>query len=279
MKSFSYLVFLNVLILFAYAQDQPIPATSCEQRFALQGTTCTPCQQALFKHNFIDTSAAIAKQPPSDKCMVTSIFSYHLLEEISTTPGTSAADVTKVKNALDKTCADTANNACSESDAKSAYTEVDKACDAELNQYLSGKDTTDLVGTRAVATITLYYLAIPLRDILCSKVGNEYCFVKFFEQANKTQTTTPNANPFGPNSLQCDDCSKQAYNSIKSFQSSHPLDTPNLQKIMANTTTKEIQAFEQKCPNLAKSDAQRLTNQFYNYLGIILTCLVGFLFM
>ena len=67
MKYFSFFVFLNVLILFAYAQNpagptgpttpNPLDVTTCEQSFALQNGSCTPCQQALFQHNiFINIS-------------------------------------------------------------------------------------------------------------------------------------------------------------------------------------------------------------------------------
>ncbi|GBB94146.1 hypothetical protein RclHR1_00230024 [Rhizophagus clarus] len=277
MKSFSFFVFLNLLIFFVYAQNQTIPATiTCEQSFALNGTTCTPCQQAIFN----------TTQPPTAKCNVLSILLSHLFEGISFVPdasGTSSVasepDLTKAKDAVDKTCAET--DACSESIAKSAYTEVNKACDTELNQYFSvngtGKEVTPpyITGTNAALTVFIYYSAIPFRENLCIKVGGEYCFIKSYEQANQTQLSNV-TNPFGL--VQCDDCSKQKYDNIKNFLSSHPLDTPNLQKIMANSTD-ELQSFEQKCPNLVKSNAQKLINQFYNYPGIILIGLVGFIYV
>ncbi|CAB4487996.1 hypothetical protein RhiirA1_532277 [Rhizophagus irregularis] len=299
MKTFSSFIFLNALILFAYAQDQTLPATTCEQSFALQGTTCTPCQQAIFKNGGSDdASSFINKKPPSNKCLFTSIFTYHLLESSSATPatpstpgtpGTPKIDSAIVKDALDKTCADTANNACSESDAKNAYTEIDKACDAELNQYLSSEGTpgtgkgpaptsANMVGPKAESLMLSFYLAIPIRDISCLKVNGEYCSVKEFEQAKQAQSQSPNTNPFA--NLQCDECSKQSYGNIKGYLSSHPPDTPNLQKIVGDTQ-QSLQAFENQCPNIAssaKSDGQKLANQFYNYFGIILISLVGFIY-
>ncbi|CAB4376684.1 unnamed protein product [Rhizophagus irregularis] len=299
MKTFSFFIFLNVLIPFAYAQDQTLPATTCEQNFALQGTTCTPCQQAIFKNGGSDASSFVNKKPPSNKCLFTNIFAYHLFESSSATPatpstpgtpGTLKIDSASVKDALDKTCADTANNACSESDAKNAYTEIDKACDAELNQYLSSKGTpgtgkgpaftsANIVGLEAESLMLSFYLANPIREISCLKVNGEYCGVKNFDkQAKQAQSQPPNTNPFA--NLQCDECSKQSYNNIKSYLSSHPPDTPNLQKFVGETQ-QSLQVFENQCPNIAssaKSDGQKLTNQFYNYFGIILISLVGFIY-
>ncbi|RGB41724.1 hypothetical protein C1646_662828 [Rhizophagus diaphanus] len=292
MKTFSSFIFLNLLILFAYAQDQTLPATTCEQNFALQGKTCTPCQQAIFKNGGIDESTSfINKKPPSNKCLFSSIFIYHLLESSSATPatpstpgtpGTPKIDSASVKDALDKTCADTANNACKESDAKNAYIEIDKACDAELNQYLSSKGSpgtgkgpaptsANIVGSRAESLMLNFYLAIPTREISCLKVNGEYCAIKGFE----AQSQSPNTNPFA--NLQCDECSKQTYNNLKSYVSSHPPDTPNLQKIVGDTK-QQLQVFENQCPNIAKSDGQKPTNQLYNYFGIILISLVGFIY-
>ena len=114
MKSFSSFIFLNVLILFAYAQDQTLPATTCEQNFALQGTTCTPCQQAIYKNGGSDASSFVNKKPPSNKCLFIYLKVVLLLPLLLVPyPWYSS-----VKDALDKTCADTTNNACSESDAK-----------------------------------------------------------------------------------------------------------------------------------------------------------------
>lgn len=55
MKFFSFFALLNLLVLFAYAQDQAPPGT-CEEAFSLKGTTCTPCQQTLLN--------TIRLQPP-----------------------------------------------------------------------------------------------------------------------------------------------------------------------------------------------------------------------
>jgi hypothetical protein len=171
MKPFSFFIFLNVFTLFAYAQN---PKT-CEQKLSLRGKACTPCQQALSK--VIDTSFAETKQSPSDKCQVLFIFLHYLLENTSITSDNPNPDVKKVTEALDKTCAETANNACNESTAKSVYTEIDKTCDAELNQYFSvkgtGKELTppNDVGFLAESTIATYYSAIPLRENMCVKVG------------------------------------------------------------------------------------------------------------
>ncbi|GBB94143.1 hypothetical protein RclHR1_00230021 [Rhizophagus clarus] len=265
MKSFSFFVFLNLLILFVYAQNQAIPSTTsstCEQYFTLNSTTsCTPCQQAIFK----------TQQLPTAKCNIIFILASNMLGP--PTPNSLRDDI-------DKTCAAEATNGCNESDAKSAYTEVDKACDAEINLYLSvqGTDKENTppysnevdIGSSASSIIFANYLAIPFIKSLCTKVGGEYCIVKSFEQTNSSDPL---------DLTQCDDCTKQSYDNLKSFQSSHPLDTPNLQRIMADSTTKEIQAFEQKCPNLAKSDAQKLTSQFYNYPRIILIGLIGFIYV
>lgn len=168
MKPFSFIILLNVLTLFAYAQNQK----TCEQ---IQRKACTPCQQVLFKV----TSAAFAdpKKAPADKCQVFFIFFHYLLENTSVTPDNPIPEATKVKEALDKTCAETANNACSESTAKSVYTEIDKSCDAELKQYYpvkgTGKELTppNNAGFLAEMTIATYYSAIPLRENMCVKVG------------------------------------------------------------------------------------------------------------
>src|ERR1700753_2068999 len=99
MKSFSFFVFLNVLILFAYAQNQTIPSTTCEQNFGLNGTTsCTPCQQAIFN----------TTQPPVAKCNVLVTLLGHTL---------NATGPDSLRDDIDKTCAETAD-ACSESDVK-----------------------------------------------------------------------------------------------------------------------------------------------------------------
>ncbi|CAB4487991.1 hypothetical protein RhiirA1_541710 [Rhizophagus irregularis] len=299
MKSFSFFVFLNVLILFAYAQNQTVPeAATCEQTFFLTGTTCTPCQQAIFKNNanpsFLDITV------PSDKCLADKIFFYYLFLTPSTTPATPGTPDTpderisqftkKAIEDLDKTCAETANNACNESNAKNSYTEVSKACDAELNQYLSSNNRTGTdgsVGSITISTMLGYYMAIPIRENLCLKVNGEYCKARMIKnnaillQANQTQSQQPNTFSF----LSCDDeCTIQSYNNIKSFLSSHPPDIPNLQKII-NSTSNPLKIFENSCPNITnsivnnsiasneseiKSDGQKLTNQFYNYSGIIL---------
>jgi hypothetical protein len=171
MKPFSFFIFLNVLTLFAYAQDQ----NTCEQKFNLQGKPCSPCQQALSK--VTGTPFTDPKQTPPDKCNVFFMFYHYLSEITSITPDNPIPEFSKVIEALDKTCAETANNACSESTAKSVYTNIDKICDAELNQYFSvkgtGKEHTppNDVGFLADSTIATYYLAIPLRANMCVKVG------------------------------------------------------------------------------------------------------------
>ncbi|GBB94145.1 hypothetical protein RclHR1_00230023 [Rhizophagus clarus] len=259
MKSFSFFVFLNVLILFAHAQNQ---TTTCEQFNLLNGTaTCTPCQQAIFKTN----------QLPISKCNVVGILFGHAL-------GATGPD--SLRDDIDKTCAETAD-ACSESDAKSAYTEVDKACNTELNQYFSATppyNNEASIGSDAALTILVNYMAIPFRESLCFKVGGEYCLVKSYEQTNQSAITqsTNATNLFQLD--QCDDCTQQSYNNLKNFQLSHPLNTPNLKKIMTDITTKQIQTFEQNCPNL-KSDAQKLATQFYNYSVVILIGLIGFIYV
>jgi hypothetical protein len=96
-------------------------------------------------------------------------------------------------------------------------------------------------------------------------------------QSKSSQSKSPeDINPV----IQCDDeCSKQTYNNFKNYQLSHPLDTPNLQKIFANST---IQVIEEKCPNIAnsfKSDGQKLSSQFYNYHGTILISFLGFIYV
>jgi hypothetical protein len=52
---------------------------------------------------------------------------------------------------------------------------------------------------------------------------------------------------------------------------------------MANSDTNRIiQEFESKCPDIAnslKSDGQKLSNQFYNYPGIILIGLLGYIYV
>ncbi|RGB41721.1 hypothetical protein C1646_751783 [Rhizophagus diaphanus] len=297
MKSFSFFVILNVLILFAYAQNQTVPeANTCEQNFLLIGKTCTPCQQAIFKNGGIPSFTD--KTVPSNKCLADTIFFYYLFFDPSNPATFDTADTPDEKISkftkkaiedLDKTCAETANNACNESDAKNSYTEVAKVCDAELNQYLSSNNGTkndERVGSRAISTMLGYYLAIPFRENLCLKVNGEYCKAKIyknfaiFSQTNQTQYQ-PNTFSY----LSCDDeCIIQFYNNIKSFQSSHPPDIPNLQKII-NSTSNPLKEFENSCPNITnsivnnsiasneseiKSDGQKLTNQFYNYSGIIL---------
>ncbi|GBB94144.1 hypothetical protein RclHR1_00230022 [Rhizophagus clarus] len=264
MKSYCFFIFLNALILFAYAQNQTIPST-CEQYFALNGTqSCTSCQQAIYN----------TQQQPTAKCNVISILLSNSF--ISTTSG-----IDSLRDGINKTCTETAANPCNESDAINAYTEVDKACDAELNIYFAVKGTVKEttppysndanIGSNAAITIFFNYLGIPFRESLCTKVEGEFCLIK---QASQNQS--PNiTSPF--DFTECDDCGKQNFDILKRFQSSHPLDTPNLQKVMADSTTNVLQAFEQKCPNLA-SDAQKLTSQFYNYPVTILISLIGFIY-
>jgi hypothetical protein len=172
MKSFSFFILLNVLNFFAYAyaQDQEI---TCEQNFDLQGKTCTPCQQALFKHK-VNIIFGQANQQLPDKCDIFGLYVKYSFE--NTVDIVTPAETTKkvVKENIENTCAEAA--ACNESDAKSAYTEIDKACDEELNQYYSVEGTAkeapplNNAGLLAEEGITKYYAAIPLRDIFCSKV-------------------------------------------------------------------------------------------------------------
>jgi hypothetical protein len=168
MKSFVFFIILNVLTLFAHAQGQ----TTCEQKFSLQGETCTPCQQALFKYGATDFKTI------PNKCWALAIFQSHVNENTTITSDTPPQEkIANTKLALDKTCAETANNACNESTAKSIYTEIDKACDAELNQYYTANETNKIitpenVGLLASSAISLYYAAIPLRENMCVKVEN-----------------------------------------------------------------------------------------------------------
>ncbi|PKC05760.1 hypothetical protein RhiirA5_484673 [Rhizophagus irregularis] len=293
MKSFSFFVLLNVLILFAYAQDQTLPAAAtCELTFALQqGSTCTPCQQALFKHNPLDSSFLETKKQPSDKCLFTSFLFYHISVNDPSSNGTinlDSPDIPKLTLAFDQACADTANNACSESDSKNAYTEVANACDVEVNEYISvngtgtGETNISSVGGRAISTMINYYIAIPTRDNFCLKINNQYCSVKSFEQSSQN-TSTSNTNTI--NGLSCEDeCNKQSYKNLLSYQSSHPPDARNLQKVFIGKNN-QLASYEARCPNMTsiiannfKSDGQKLTHQFYNFSGIILISLVGFIY-
>jgi hypothetical protein len=133
------------------------------------------------------------------------------------------------------------------------------------------------------------YLQTLFNKILFSLL--EYCLAKAIEQVNQTQSQSEIQNLTDPfTSLQCDECYKQVYNNFKNYQSSHPLDTPNLQKILSDDPKEiknYIEKFENKCPNLittnttniVKSDGQILSNQFYNYPGIILIGLLGFIYV
>ncbi|RGB41720.1 hypothetical protein C1646_662824 [Rhizophagus diaphanus] len=290
MKSFSFFVLLNVLILFAYAQDQTSPAAAtCEQNFAIQeGSTCTPCQQALFKHNTTDSTFLETKKPPSDKCLFTSFLVHYLTvnEPPSDDKKLNNLDSQKITAALNQACVDTA--ACSVSDTKNAYTEVAKACDVEVNKYISangtgnGMTSTSSIGGRAILTMIEYYVAIPTRDNFCLKVNDQYCTVKSFETSNQN-TTTSDKNTF--NSLSCEDeCNKQFYKNLLSYQSSHPPDTRNLQKVFIGKNN-PLQEYEERCPSMTsniannfKSDGQKLTHQFYNNYGVILISLIAFIY-
>jgi hypothetical protein len=107
MKSFVFFIILNVLTLFAHAQDQ----TTCEQMFSLQNKTCTPCQRALFTQKAMNPS--FAEMSP-ENCLVFDTFLNYISDNTTTTPDTPDIpfqdDVTKVKEALDKTCAENVNS-------------------------------------------------------------------------------------------------------------------------------------------------------------------------
>ncbi|CAG8542421.1 5132_t:CDS:2 [Funneliformis mosseae] len=265
------------IILLAYAQDK----ITCEQQFSLQGTKCTPCQQTLHKYPFVDLNSFINKQPPSDKCLVASIFQYHLTEGNAASTPNDLLDPVNVKNALDKTCADTANNACSEDYVERVYTEIDKTCDAELNKNFNG--TPDPIGSTAFATLIIFYASIPTRTYFCTKI-DEYCYSKFLKAANTTQTQpqgqSQDLDPFF--GVTCDDCSRQARDKFKEFQASHPLNTPNLQKAFANVT-KSQDEFDAKCGkssanSSSKSNGHRIINDFSKCSGILMG-LVAFFYM
>ncbi|CAG8737388.1 13245_t:CDS:2, partial [Funneliformis caledonium] len=249
---------------------------TCEQEFNLQGTTCTPCQQTLHKYPSLDIASLINKQPPSDKCLVFSIFQYHLMEGNAASTPDNIMDPVNVNNALDKTCADTANNACSEDYVQSVYTEIDKTCDAELNKNFNG--TPDPIGTKAFGALITFYTSIPLRTYFCTKSGDEYCFSKFLKAANTSQTKPqgqgPDIDPFVD--IICDDCTRQSRNKFKEFQASHPLNTPNLQKALANET-KSQDEFDAKCgKSSAKSNGHRIINDFSKSYGILMELVVFF---
>ncbi|RGB41728.1 hypothetical protein C1646_751791 [Rhizophagus diaphanus] len=148
--------------------------TTCEQNFALQGTKCTPCKQAIFKNGESDAN----KKPPSNKF-----------------PDTPKLDSPSIKVALDKTCADTANNACKTSGTGK----------------VPDPTSANFVEFSAEALTLTYYLVIPIRENMCLKIVND--------------------------------------------------------------TQQQLQVIENQCPNItksdniAKSDGQKLTNQFYNYFN------------
>ncbi|CAI2185601.1 5122_t:CDS:2 [Funneliformis geosporum] len=225
-------------LLLAYAQE----SFTCEQEFNLQGTTCTPCQQTLHKYPFIDIYSITNKQPPSDKCLIIPLFQYYLSEGNAASTPDTLLDPVNVNNALDKTCADTANGACSEDHVVSTYTEVDKNCDAELNNYFT-TGTTDIIGTKAFTTLIVFYTAIPVRSFYCGKIGN-------------------------------------ARDNLKEFRDKHPI-TPNLQKALANST-KAIDEYDAKCgtssaKSTIKSNGHRIINDFGNYSGILMGLIVFYM--
>jgi hypothetical protein len=274
------LVLLNTIFL-AYAQDPKAPTITCEQEFSLQGTTCSPCQQTLHEYPFVDLASTINHQPPSDKCLIFSIFAYYMSEETPTTsPDTTAPDAAKINSALDKTCESTANGACSDDHARQVYTEIEKNCEAELS-----KDTLDMTGTRALTTITTYYAAIPMRGIFCNKVGNEYCFTKFYTKFNQTK----NESPFNSDILCNDDCFKKFYNDLKGYRDTHPLDSVVVQKLLSNYTDYS-KKYETKCNvgdvtssdekgKSKSSNGQRIMIDLSNYTGMIFIGLIGLMFL
>jgi hypothetical protein len=158
------------LTLFVYAQNQ----TTCEQKFSLQNESCTPCQQVLFKYKEATDNIKFLEKP-TDKCLVSNFLAYYVTVS-SLISDKTVDDITKVKGGIELACADTAKNPCNESTAKSIYTEIDKACDVELNQYYSVKETgkvlspSENVGLLAEKAITIYYMAIPSRENMCVEV-------------------------------------------------------------------------------------------------------------
>jgi len=168
-------VLLN-LIFLTYAQ---VPEITCEQEFGLQGTTCSPCQQKVHEYSFASfASNVIAKQPPSDKCLIVLTFLYNLIGDgTTTTPAESPTlDPVKVNQAIEKSCDDTANQ-CSESHVQDVYTEVEKACETELEGVdpktpIINPSDPKSTGYKAALIIMMYYTAIPSRGFFCNKIGD-----------------------------------------------------------------------------------------------------------
>nr|CAG8517301.1 6626_t:CDS:2 [Entrophospora candida] len=182
---------------------------------------CSACGKALNKYSiFRYENYPLNNKGPitDDKCQVEYLFSYYV-------------DTGNSKEmALDTTCKST-ENGCATNHVTEAYTEVNNACNAQLNTYNNGNN--DMAGMLAERTMFEFYVAQPMRNYYCSKSGNEYCYIKnnepYVEANYKTAITPYNLNRFAK-LFKNNECSINLHAEFKTYFSTPPT-TPNLLKI------------------------------------------------